>query len=81
MSTDKNKPAELSFEEALSQLEGLVRAMEDGEIPLSDLIAKYEQGTKLLSLCQNRLKDAELKIELLKQDNDVSPIDIFQPES
>lgn len=69
MSKGKTKPEAPQFEEALEQLEALVAAMEDGAIPLSDLVAKYEEGTRLLKLCQNRLKDAELKIELIKNES------------
>ncbi|HWL17886.1 MAG TPA: exodeoxyribonuclease VII small subunit [Opitutus sp.] len=64
--TDKK----LSFETALEQLESIVEAMESGEIPLADLLAKFEEGNKLLKICEARLKDAELKIELLKKQKD-----------
>jgi exodeoxyribonuclease VII small subunit len=37
---------------------------------LADLLAKFEQGTKLLKVCESRLKDAELKIEQLKKQKD-----------
>ena len=60
----------LSFEDALSQLETIVETMESGDVPLADLLAKFEQGNKLLKVCETRLKDAELKIELLKKQKD-----------
>jgi exodeoxyribonuclease VII small subunit len=63
---DSEKTAKLSFEAALTKLEAIVDSMEQGEVPLADLLAKYEEGTKLLKLCETRLKDAELKIEKLK---------------
>lgn len=44
--------------------------MESGDVPLADLLAKFEQGTKLLKVCESRLKDAELKIEQLKKHKD-----------
>jgi len=44
--------------------------MEQGDIPLADLLAKYEEGAKLLRACESRLKDAELKIEKLKKQKD-----------
>ena len=56
---------ELSFEEAMQRLETLVDSMEQGDIPLADLVAKFEEGSKLLEACRGRLKDAELKIEKL----------------
>ena len=64
------KESKLSFETALSQLETVVETMESGDVPLADLLAKFEQGTKLLKVCESRLKDAELKIELLKKQKD-----------
>ena len=57
----------LSFEAALGQLESIVESMESGDVPLADLLAKFEEGTKLLKVCEGRLKDAELKIELLRK--------------
>ena len=60
----------LSFEDALVKLETIVESMESGDVPLADLLAKFEEGTKLLKVCESRLKDAELKIELLKKQKD-----------
>jgi exodeoxyribonuclease VII small subunit len=57
----------ISFEEALAKLEAIVESMESGDVPLADLLARFEQGTKLLKVCETRLKDAELKIEQLKK--------------
>ncbi|MDR0902022.1 MAG: exodeoxyribonuclease VII small subunit [Opitutaceae bacterium] len=56
-----------SFEEALGQLETIVESMESGDTPLSELLVKFEEGTRLLKTCEARLKDAEIKIELLKK--------------
>jgi exodeoxyribonuclease VII small subunit len=59
--------APISFEDALSRLEAIVESMESGEVPLADLLAKFEEGNKLLKVCESRLKEAELKIEVLKK--------------
>jgi exodeoxyribonuclease VII small subunit len=64
--------AKLSFEDALGKLESIVESMESGEVPLAELLAKFEEGTKLLKVCESRLKDAELKIEQLKKQKDGS---------
>jgi len=61
-----------SFEDALSRLEAIVESMEAGDVPLADLIARFEQGTKLLQVCETRLKEAELRIEQLKKSKDGS---------
>jgi exodeoxyribonuclease VII small subunit len=67
---DSDKTSKLSFETALTKLEAIVDAMEQGEVPLAELLAKYEEGTKLLKICEGRLKEAELKIEKLKKQKD-----------
>lgn len=71
--TVENAPvSKLSFEDALAQLEAIVESMEAGEVPLADLLAKFEEGNKLLKVCEGRLKEAELKIEQLKKQKDGS---------
>ncbi len=60
MPTKKNKP---TFEDSVSRLEALIEAMEKGDTPLADLVAKFEEGSKLLKHCQAQLKEAELKID------------------
>ncbi len=67
---DSDKNAKLSFETALTKLEAIVDSMEQGEVPLAELLAKYEEGSKLLKVCEGRLKDAEMKIEKLKKQKD-----------
>ena len=74
---DADKTAKLSFETALAKLEAIVDSMESGEVPLADLLARYEEGTKLLKACESRLKEAELKIEKLKKAKDGSTA--FEP--
>lgn len=64
------KEAQLSFESALEKLETIVESMESGEVPLAELLAKFEEGSRLLKVCEVRLKDAELKIEQLKKQKD-----------
>ena len=66
--------AKLSFETALGQLETIVESMESGDVPLAELLAKFEAGTKLLKVCETRLKDAEVKIEQLKKQKDGSVV-------
>jgi len=64
--------AKLTFEAALGRLESIVESMESGEVPLAELLARFEEGTQLLKVCEGRLKDAELKIEQLKKQKDGS---------
>jgi exodeoxyribonuclease VII small subunit len=76
----ENKEAKLSFEAALAKLETIVESMETGEVPLADLLAKFEEGNKLLKHCESRLKDAELKIEQLKKERDGVAFAKFETE-
>ena len=54
-----------AFEQALIDLERIARQLEDGEVGLSEALARYEQGIKLLKQCYGWLEQAERKIELL----------------
>ncbi len=54
---------ELSFEDALFQLEQLVKELEAGKIKLDDAVSSYEQATKLKNFCERKLQEAKLKIE------------------
>jgi exodeoxyribonuclease VII small subunit len=55
------------FEEALQKLESIVEAMEADDLPLENLLAKYEEGAKLVKVCQEKLAEAELKIQQLEK--------------
>lgn len=74
------KDAKVSFESALAKLESIVESMESGDVPLAELLAKFEEGNKLLKVCETRLKDAELKIEQLKKQKDGAVFEKFATE-
>ena len=63
--TDKPVP-EMSFEEAMAALEGVVTQLERGEVPLEQSIALYERGAELKKHCAKKLADAEAKVELIR---------------
>ncbi len=58
---------QLTFEERLTQLETIVREIEEGKIGLEESIKKYESGIGLLAQCRQILDDAELKIRTLQE--------------
>ena len=58
---------EPGFEEAYSDLEGVVRAMESDHLPLGELIESYERGTQLYRICQKRLEEAQDRIDVIRQ--------------
>ena len=57
----------LPFEDALKKLEGVVEAMESGDLPLETLLARYEEGARLVKICQEKLAEAEVKIQQLEK--------------
>ncbi len=57
----------LSFEEALTQLEGLAQQIERGEIGLEESITKYEEGMALVKQCRDILNKAELRVQKIQQ--------------
>lgn len=65
-----NPPNTLPFEDALKKLEGIVEAMESDDLPLETLLARYEEGSKLVKICREKLSDAELKIQQLEKNAD-----------
>ena len=79
----QNHPAKNpSFEEALKKLEGIVGAMEAGDLPLETLIARYEEGVRLAKICQEKLAEAELKIQQLEKnaagEMKLKPVDLSE---
>ena len=62
--------AEMSFEEAMVELERVVSQLESGQAPLDQSIALYERGEALRAHCDARLKDAELRVSKIIQGTD-----------
>ena len=74
--------AEIQFEEALKRLEEIVGGLESGDTPLEKSLAKYEEGVKLVRLCQKKLEQAKKKIEILVKTKDGKlKIEPFESES
>lgn len=57
----------MPFEDALKKLEAVVEAMESEELPLETLIKRYEEGVRLVQICQAKLAEAEVKIQHLEK--------------
>jgi len=68
-SKPKPREAEPNFEGAMDRLEKIVEQMESGKLPLEDLIIRYEEGMKLVKICQERLANAEQKIEIITRNS------------
>ncbi len=65
--TEPAKAGLPTFEEALKKLESIVESMESEDLPLEELLAKYQEGTRLAQTCQQKLAEAELKIQQLEK--------------
>lgn len=63
----------LSFEQALARLDEIVRHLEKGDLPLSESISLFEEGTGLLSSCSAMLEEAEQKVVKLRKGPDRTP--------
>ena len=61
--SSKNDIANLSFEQAIKELGGIVQRIEQGQIPLQDSLAQYERGMALIKHCRGILEKAEKRIE------------------
>ena len=62
-----------TFEASLQELEKIVRRLEDGDLPLEESLKLFEKGVRLSRECQERLNQAERRIEVLLKDEDGNP--------
>ena len=81
MSKRKDSDQHPTFESAMAELEDLVEKMEDGELTLDESLKAFERGVVLTRLCQNELKNAELKVRQLNNDGGLEELEIADPEN
>jgi exodeoxyribonuclease VII small subunit len=66
--TPSEQPSEPSnYEQALAELESLVSAMENAQLPLDELLKSYRRGAVLLQFCRARLQDVEQQVKVLER--------------
>ncbi len=72
-----------TFEEAMTRLEEIVRALEGGNVPLDESLVLFEEGISLVRFCNSRLEAAEQKVRLLTvaQDGTVGESDFETKQS
>ena len=68
--SDPKPIKEMSFEEAIRELETVVNALDRGDVPLEDSITLYERGAALKARCEAKLKEAEEKVAQITLDAD-----------
>ena len=59
--------SELTFEQAVVELEEIIKKLEVGKMPLEDAVRAFERGSELKKICEEKLKNAQLKIEMLSE--------------
>lgn len=67
---------EKSFEEALSELEAIVKELESGNVNLDDAINKYGEAMKLVKVCEDKIKNAEEMVVKIVKDNKVEDFEV-----
>lgn len=73
---------ERSFETAIERLEAIVDEMESDKLPLEQLLTRYEEGTRLVKVCQEKLETAEKRIEIITRNAAGKPqVKEFEPSS
>lgn len=71
----------LNFEQSIQRLDEIVRHLENGDMPLSDSLSLFEEGTKLIGACTAMLDEAEQKVVKLKKGADRAPVEMpFEDE-
>ncbi|MFA4934784.1 MAG: exodeoxyribonuclease VII small subunit [Candidatus Methanoperedens sp.] len=71
---------EMSFEESLAELEGIVEKLEKGQLSLDESLMLFEKGIKLVRECNDRLKNAQQKVEQLIEENGELRTEKFEVE-
>lgn len=66
----------LTYEQAISRLDDIVRNMERGDAPLEEALKLFEEGASLIALCNKMLDEAEQKVVKLKKGPDGYPIEL-----
>ncbi|MCG8015958.1 MAG: exodeoxyribonuclease VII small subunit [Candidatus Thiodiazotropha sp. 'RUGA'] len=75
------KPKTPTFEEALKELESLVETLEQGDQSLEESLKSFERGVLLTRLCQEALKEAEQKVQILSGEQQTSELESFSNDS
>ena len=67
---------DLTFEQAMQRLEEIVSLLEDGNAPLNESMALFEEGTKLIAACSKQLDQAEQQVVKLMKGADGAPVEL-----
>jgi exodeoxyribonuclease VII small subunit len=70
--TKNQAPATLNYEAAMTELEAIVNQMETGNLPLEQSLSAYQRGAELLKLCHQSLTEAEQRVRILTESNQLN---------
>lgn len=67
----------MTFEQSMERLNAIVKQLEKGEVPLSESLALFEEGTTLISSCGKMLDEAEQKVVMLRKGENGEPVELL----
>jgi len=73
MDSTPNETTAKDFETAIAELEGIVKTLEEGDLPLERSLQLFERGVRLSRFCHDRLEEAERRIEVLTEHGEMRP--------
>lgn len=71
----------MDFEQALDRLEKIVTEMQEGKLGLEDMVARFEEGMKLVDFCRKKLDEVKFRIDELTQKNGEETSEEYKSES
>ncbi|MCY8824850.1 exodeoxyribonuclease VII small subunit [Bacillus atrophaeus] len=79
--TEKKKDENITFEEAMKGLEGIVAKLEEGDVPLEQAITYFQEGMALSKMCHEKLQKVEKQMDfILKEDGELAPFSVQEEE-
>ena len=79
--TERKQDETPDFEQSLQELEAIVARLEQGDIPLEESLLQFERGIALTRACQQALKSAEQKVQILIEENGKTETRAFVDET
>lgn len=79
--TETKKSEELTFEEAMKGLEGIVAKLEEGDVPLEQAINYFQEGMSLSKMCHEKLQHVEKQMDFILKDNgELAPFSVQEED-
>ncbi|GED01184.1 exodeoxyribonuclease VII small subunit [Bacillus atrophaeus] len=79
--TEKKKDENITFEEAMKGLEGIVAKLEEGDVPLEQAITYFQEGMALSKTCHEKLQKVEKQMDfILKEDGELAPFSVQEED-